>query len=85
MSDSDNAADFSAFEAAANAGEPVSKEPEAPATKEVKQPEPGNGEPLELTDGMEAVDVPDDEEGGEQSGDGERRRRSKPASQRIVN
>lgn len=67
--------DFAAFEAQANSGETV---------EQVEtQPEPEA--PLELTDGDEASDVPEGEEGGEEHTDEEgRKRRSKPASQRIA-
>lgn len=73
--------DFAAFEAAAK-GETVeaptvAEEPKGDEAAEAKD------EPLELTDGDEAVDVPEGEDGGEADPkDG--KRRSKPASQRIA-
>jgi hypothetical protein len=68
--------DFAAFEAKANGGEPV--EPVAPV--EVEQPP----EAVELPE-EEAAELPDDEHDGEDGDEPEgKRRRSKPASQRIA-
>lgn len=77
----------------ANAGESDVMEPGGQEDVAAK-PEPDEGakddDTLELTDGDEAVDVPDDEEGGEEDPDAEpeegkrRPRRSKPASERIA-
>lgn len=83
---SDEGISFADFEAAANAG----KEPE-PVTIEgtatVIDEKPKADEPLELTEGDEAVDVPEGEEGGEEEPAAEedgKKRRSKPAAQRIA-
>lgn len=71
--------DFAAFEAAAK-DTPI-------ADTKVGDPEPAAKveEPLELTDADEAVDLEDGEEGGEEGHDEDgKRRRSKPASQRLA-
>lgn len=78
--------DFAAFEAAANAGEPApveAAEQEAQPAQEAASE--AAEEPLELTEGDEAVEVDEGEEGGEEHQDADgKRRRSKPASQRIA-
>lgn len=57
----------------------------APAEPVPAAPEPVEAtEPLELTDGEEAVEVSEGEEGGEEHEVDGKRRRSKPASQRIA-
>lgn len=73
--------DFAAFEAAANSDEPVSDTEKVVDTKV----EEADDEPLDLTADDEAVDVEEGEEGGEEHQDADgKRRRSKPASQRIA-
>jgi len=68
----DTESDFSAFEAAANSGEPVVPEPKA-------------DEPLDLTANDEAVEAAEGDEGGEEDADSEgRKRRSRPAHLRIA-
>lgn len=81
---------------AANTGEALdlsaqSKPDEKLEAQETANPEPVKAdpsepdqEPLELTDGDEAVPVPEGEEGGEEDHSEGDRRRSKPAKQRIA-
>lgn len=76
---------------AANAGAPDQLEPGAgeqqkkPGEQEVDDESGASDDPLELTDEDEAVDADDDEEGGEEDeGEDGKRRRSKPAKQRIA-
>lgn len=78
MSDTDTSADFSAFEAAAIAGDPAPEDkPEAPKADE----------PLELT-ADQALDDDGDEDDADDGEDGDDqpqgKRRSKPVSQRIA-
>jgi hypothetical protein len=68
--------DFASFEAEATA-DPVVTAP-TPETPEAPKPE------LELTEDEEAVDAPEDEEGGDPDPKDGQKRRSKPASQRIA-
>jgi hypothetical protein len=85
---SDGEQDFATFEAAAT-GSDVSAadavvEGEAKVIETTDKPA---DTPLELTEGDEAVDVPEGEEGGEEEPADEpedRKRRSKPAAQRIA-
>lgn len=82
MSDGEN--DFAAFEAAAN--NPAEAAPEAKApTEAAKAPEDADKSPLELTEGDEAVDAADDDEGAEEQTDTDgKKRRSRPAHLRIA-
>lgn len=74
--------DFAAFEASANSGEPVTIDNDTGKTVETK---PEDETPLDLTPDDEAVDVDEGEDGGEEHQDADgKRRRSKPASQRIA-
>lgn len=83
MTDGDS--NFAQFEAQAMGGD-TPADAKAPA-EVVTTPEADKAadEPLELTDGDEAVDVAEDEDGGEPDpADDKGKRRSKPASQRIA-